>query len=445
MIQIAPFRALRYNPEKISFISRVVAPPYDLIDQAQAQELRDQDRHNVVRLILGKEGLEKRAEGEYQQAAETFAAWRREGVLIRENAPAVYVVEQAFPMNGSRYVRHGVICAMLLEEFSSKHVLPHERTMAEPKADRLRLMEACHANLSPIFGAFSDAEGRADALLREMAAGMPLCEFCRADRVTYTIWRVDDEAAIGQLASLLRDETLFIADGHHRYEAALRYREEHRSVEGPPGSAPEDFLPVFCASVSSPGLRILPTHRLVKAPGPFRPDIVLQALGEFFSVSQEPVKGPESLRQAFGPSAKGGACIGFYVSPERLYILEPASDDVLADQLPDRLPEWRRQPVTLLHYAILERLFAIPAEAEAAHPRLFFSQNVEKIYWRVESGSYDAGFLLPPTHPATVEAIARGGERMPPKSTFFFPKIASGLLFYAFDDEEGPPRIPDSR
>ncbi|MHC4592336.1 MAG: DUF1015 family protein, partial [Planctomycetota bacterium] len=189
MIQIAPFKALRYNPEEISFISRVVAPPFDVISQEDAQELRDSDPHNVIRLTLGKVGKDGRSDEEYERAAEVFAAWLRGGVLVKEDTPAVYVCEQAFALDGERHVRRGLICAMLLEEFSSGSVLPHEHTMAGPKDDRLRLMTACRANLSQVFGVFSDAEGQVDGLLEEMARGIPLYEFCGTDSVAYQVWR----------------------------------------------------------------------------------------------------------------------------------------------------------------------------------------------------------------------------------------------------------------
>ncbi|MHC5033852.1 MAG: DUF1015 domain-containing protein [Planctomycetota bacterium] len=442
MIRIAPFKALRYNPEAISFISRVVAPPYDVISQEDAQALRDGDPHNVIRLTLGKVGKDGRSNEEYARAAEVFAEWLRDGVLIRDDAPGVYVCEQAFSLDGKHYVRRGLICAMLLEEFSSGSVLPHEHTMAGPKDDRLRLMTACRANLSQVFGVFSDAEGRVDALLGEMARGIALYEFRGADAVAYQVWRIEDPEFIGQVAALLRGETLLIADGHHRYETALHYRQLYRRDDAPPGDALEDFLPIFCVSAKNPGLKVLATHRLVKAPAGSSLQELLTLLAATFDVAEASVGGPEDLKKALDPSSFNCSAIACYVHPQRLLVLRPKTREALDAFLPDRVPEWRSLPVTWLHYAILDPLFGIPAETESGHPCLAFTHDVEDLYWAVESGRFDAAFLLPPIAPAVVERIASTGERMPPKSTFFYPKIATGLILYGLGAEDSVPQIP---
>jgi uncharacterized protein (DUF1015 family) len=440
--EIAPFRALRYSPERISFISRVAAPPYDLIEPEQAEVLRESDPHNVIRLILGKEGPQRRPDTEYRQAADTLAAWRREGVLVLDEAPAIYLCEQTFILDGMQHVRHGVICAMLLEEFASGRVLPHERTMAGPKADRLRLMEACRTSLSQVFGVFSDTAGRADALLRGLATDSALYEFRQADGVAFRVWRVDDAEALRELRSLLRSEIVFIADGHHRYEAALRYRDLHRPAEAPPGSVPEDFLPIFCVSVRNTGLKILPTYRLVQAPECFDAAAFQEALARRFATEVRNIPNTGALKQALRELHQEYGWIACHVRPQQLLVLKPASAKALDDVLPPRSPVWRGLPVAQLHYGILQPLFGIQAESEVAQPRLAFSQDAERMYWQVESRRYDAAFYLPPIQPATVEAIARAGERMPAKSTFFYPKICTGLAFFPFEPANCPRLAP---
>jgi len=442
MVQIAPFKGLQYNPDKISFISRVVAPPYDLIDPDQAEELRQRDPHNVIRLILGKEGPEGRPPEDYQQAALTLASWRREGVLIPAPVPSVYVCEQAFELQGSRHVRRGLICAMLLEEFARGQVLPHERTLAGPKADRLRLMEACSANLSQVFGVFSDPEGRADRLLRDAGAASLLYEFRDVDKVAYRVWRVTDETYIRDLASLVQKEVMLIADGHHRYETALRYRDSHRPEGAHRGSVAEDFVPIYCVSVKNAGLQILPTHRLAKAVAPFDPEAFVSGLEQRFNLERHRFAGPEGLRGTLRLVQEHGGLMACHVRQQQLYILSAKSSDALEDLMPGRSAAWRCLPVSALHYAVLEPLFGIRAEGEGPEPRLTFSQDIEKMYWSVESQRFDAGFFLPPIRPETVETIARAGERMPPKSTFFYPKIASGLVFYPLDRQAEPPQAP---
>jgi uncharacterized protein (DUF1015 family) len=417
-----------------------MAPPYDLIGAELAESLRHKDPHNVVRLILGKEGPDGRSEGEYRQAAQTLAEWRRQGVLVQEESPAAYVCEQTFSLGGESCVRHGLLCAVLLEEFSSGHVMPHERTMSAPKADRLRLMTACRANLSPVFGVFSDAAGRADACLRAMATGEPLYAFCGPDGDGYRVWRVPG-AALASLAALLKQERLLIADGHHRYETALRYRQLNRRADAPPGTAPEDFVLLFCVSVKNAGLRILPTHRLVKAPEGFSADALAARLSERFEVREQGAETPEAFCARCAGLADECADLAFFAAPGRFFLLHPRSDDAFAAAAPAGLPEWRWLAVTRLHHAVLEPLLGMPAETTGADPRLSFTQDPGEAFWAVEGGRFDLAFLLPPVQPATVEDVARAGERMPPKSTFFYPKIASGLVLYAFDAAGGAPAM----
>jgi uncharacterized protein (DUF1015 family) len=439
LLQIAAFRPLRYNPEAISFISRVVAPPYDLIAQAEAEELRAQDPHNVVRLILGKAGPAGRLDSAYAEAADTFRQWRRRGILVREEHPSVYVVQQVFELDGESVVRHGLICALLLEEFSSGRIMPHEQTMDGPKADRLRLMEACRASLSQVFGVFSDAEGEAAVLVRNLTTEMPLYEFTDPDGVAYRVWRAGASDEVRRLAALLRGERLLIADGHHRYETALRYRQLHHSSDGPPGAAPEDFLPVFCVSAKDEGLRILPTHRLVRAEGAFNAADLIARLQQNFELEEREAPTAPALQALLRQVSAPGSSICCYLATGRLLVLKPRVADPLADRLPDRPASWRQLPVAQLHYAILEPLLGIPADIPDAHPRLDFTQDVEKLFWAVEGGRAHAGFLLPAASSSLVEQIAETGVRMPPKSTFFFPKIVSGLAIYPFENGEAAP------
>jgi len=443
LIQIAPFKALRYNPHTISFISRVVAPPYDMIEPNDVEKLRRRDRHNAVRLILGKHGTPPRPDQAYEEAAHHLNAWRNDRVLVQDETPALYVYEQTFQLDDEAFTRCGVIGAVLLADLSSGTVLPHERTMTEPKADRLRLMTACRANLSQVFAIYSDPHGRIDTLVTDLPEGDPLFEFCDRQDIVHRLWTVSDPGKIAALAARLHGETLVIADGHHRYETAIRYRDEHRSADGPPGSAPEDFAPFLCVSVRNAGLKILPTHRLVKADGDFIPEAFLESLAERFEIERIKVAGAAGLEPLFQAALARGVRLGCYVRQQTLYLLTPRNADPLADLLPDAPPELRALAVTQLHYAILDPLFAIPVDAAALHPRLEFSQDVQAIFWAVESMKYDAAFLLPPTDADTVTKVAASGHRMPPKSTFFFPKVPSGLLFYPFEGAEHLPHLPE--
>jgi len=435
-MQIAPFRPLRYNPERISFISRVLAPPYDVINEQQAETLRQLDPHNVIRLILGKGAESARGESEYAQAAEALRTWRRDGVLLQEQMPALYVCEQTFRVYGQERVRTGLLCAALLDESASGGLLPHEQTREGPRRDRLRLMSACRASLSPVFGVFQDEEGTADELLTGSGTGWPLYEF-RAGDIAYRVWRVTDSGRIRRIAQALVNEELLIADGHHRYETALAYREANRDWRLPLGRAPEDYLLLYCVSARNPGLSILPTHRLVKAPEGFDQERLLSALAALFEVEPVSVSRPEALRAFVARLAPNS--FGCYAGPGRLFRLTDRGRDPLKAAMPDRSPHWRRLAVTLLHYAVLEPLLGIPAETARVSERLSFTPNSEQVFWSVEGGRFDLAFLMPRVPMSTVTAIARAGEKMPPKSTYFYPKIASGLVISPLD---GPASVP---
>jgi len=433
VVRIAPFRALRYNPEKISFISRVVAPPYDVIGPGEAEALRKKDPHNVIRLILGLSGPAGRGDRHYLAAAETLRAWRRQGVLLLDE-PAVYLCEQSFELHGRTFTRRGFSFAMLLEEPATGNVLPHEQTTPGPKADRLRLMKACRACLSQVFGIVADADARVQALAQAAGNDEPLYEFQTPEGVTYRLWKVRDAHTIQAVAAALAQEVLIIADGHHRYETALQLRRELRDPDRPEGTAPEDYVPVFCVSAKDPGLRILPTHRLVRTEHSFDPEDLLAALRDHWAAEEVSVPAPETLQRLAGALEEDRSVLGCYLPSGRLVWLRPRPGRGLEALVPPGPPAWRELPVTRLHYAILSRLFGFPAERPGNTEFLSFTHDPEELYWAVESGRAAAGFILPPLSPGTVVEIARTGTRMPAKSTFFYPKIDAGLLLYPYED-----------
>ncbi len=437
-MQIAAFRPLRYNPEHISYISRVVAPPYDVIEPEEADELRERDPHNIIRLILGKEPPDGRPADAYQQAAETLAAWRREEVLIREPQPCIYVCEQQFELRNENVVRRGFLSALSLEEAQTGRSLPHENTLAAPRADREALVETCGALLSPVFGICDDPNAVVDKLLASMVDGIPLFEFQTPEGIVEKLWVVTDTDAIRELQEAVRERDMVIADGHHRYQTACQYRGRHRDPSVPPGQAPEDYVPAYCVSVENSGLVTLPTHRLVRANGRLNKDQLLQVLSERFDIHEMQIDTPEQLLEVTQEHLGEESRFGCYLMGQQFLILTPGPDAKFADLMPDHSLTWRRLPVSLLHYGIIEPVFGVPADSSAGHPQLAYAQKVEHMYWQVESAAFDAGFPLPPISPTTIQDVARAGERMPPKSTYFHPKVLAGLAIYPFEKESVP-------
>jgi uncharacterized protein (DUF1015 family) len=394
MAVVSPFRALRYDAARVGDLGAVVAPPYDVISRAQQDALYDRNPWNVVRLILPREP-EREA-----SAARTLRAWIASGVLALDAEPALYFYSQEFSLSdGSRHCRDGVLCRLDLEEFSSGVVRPHERTFPGPKADQLALLRATGAYLSPIFGLYARPRER----LRDVAgvAGPPLLEVAEEHGEVHRLWRVTDAGAVAQVAAALAGETIFIADGHHRYETALAYRAE-RGADGP------SSILAFLSNMEEPGLVVLPTHRLLRVPLRLAPADFEARLRESFAVAPLPR----------GPRPAGS--IDVVLPDRRLRVHPQAAALARIASLP---PTIRALDVAVLHGALLEPILGI------APGDLGFTHEDAEAFEAVDSGRATAAFLLNPPSVAMVRAVCLAGELMPEKSTYFYPKLASGLVF----------------
>ena len=437
---IIPFRGLRFDRNRISFIGRVVAPPYDVIDPDQEQQLEERDRHNVVRLTLGKTPGEARDPAHYARAAETLRQWRDDGVLTLEQEPAAYIVRQTFRLNGQHFRRYGFIAGVLLEQLGKGSIHPHERTTKASKSDRYQLMEASHANLSQVIAIYSDPGGAIDKLVAGMGRGEPLYCFRDDDDVGYMVWAATHADAVRELAERMREQALVIADGHHRYESAFTYCRRHRSDDSPLGAAPEDYISALCVSVASPGLKSLPTHRRARANKPLRHEELMASLEANFEAQRVPVHDARSLQSDFDAARRGQACIGCLLPDQQLYLLTPRDLAALRPRFPQSAGAMSE---ILRHWldgrGLPDALAIEPGSAEESE-KVEYRPDASEIYWGVESGEFDVGFLLPPTPPQIVQSVACQSERLPMKSTYFFPKIASGLVMYSHED--GPPAAP---
>ncbi|MCD6416334.1 MAG: DUF1015 domain-containing protein [Planctomycetes bacterium] len=440
MARIARFQALRYNPRQISFISRVVAPPYDIIPPEQARTLAARDEHNVIRLILGKEGDSPRQGQDYENAAAALQAWRKSGVLIQDETPSLYLCEEVFSIAGAEITRRGLFCDLLLEDLSGGNVLPHEQTTPGPKADRLKLLEACKVNLSPVLCVFSDEDGGLYEFLQGLEPGEPLYEFASDEHIVYKMWRIADEPALKRLGALLDGESLLIADGHHRYDTALAYRDRHRNNAREPGAAPEDYALIYGISSRDPGLKILPTHRLVKGGDTFSQEGLLSRLAESFDVTEVPVNTSRSLVEFVENWSPEDRLIGYYPPGGTLYLLDLENHRAPESSLADVPGCMRDLAVSVLLHGILKPLFDIPPDSPVSSGRVRYEADSEEVYWAVESGQSDVSFLLPPVSAHTVSEVAQSGHTMPPKTTYFYPKALSGLVFNPLDDDARLPR-----
>jgi uncharacterized protein (DUF1015 family) len=436
MPAVLPFRALRYSPQLGPQMAKLVAPPYDVITPAEQDALYAAHPHNIVRLILAKEGpLGDR----YASAARDLAEWRAHGVLVEDAQPSLYVYAQRYKLpTGEEHTRQGFVAAVRIEE-PGEGVKAHERTLAAPLEDRFRLMMATHANLSQVFALYRDPERAIDSVLTTHR-GAPVASFTTSDGIEHTLWRVTDAGALATVRERLAREACIIADGHHRYETSLRYRNEMRARHPEAGpNASFEFVTVFLCNTSDPGLTILPTHRLLAAGAPFDAAKLRIGLQKHFFVTERMTPPPTNhgarlLARELQSASEKGPCFAVSVPsmPTTLVcILKPDLDLNALEGMP-RAASLQKLDVTVLHQLCLEPLLGVTAEAARAGT-LEYEHDTGAALTRLRERKNAACFFLPPTRIEQVFEVAAAGERMPQKSTFFFPKIASGLVLRAID------------
>jgi uncharacterized protein (DUF1015 family) len=448
MDSVAPFRAWRYS-QAAGDPDLLVAPPYDVIGPDLQSRLYARSRHNVVRVDLGMTLPDDSAcDNRYTRAAAQLEDWKKNGVLVRDPAPALTFVEEEFTgPDGHKRVRHGFVASVRIHDFSENIVFPHERTFSGPKADRFELMDHTALSLSPVFLLY-DLPG--DPITGAWAAGpgsaAPATTITGDDGNITRLWPTADSSVLGLVAKHLDKARFIIADGHHRYETALRYRDTRRqrvaaqSGTGAAGAVPDEAAPAYeyvlayLSNMADPGLAIYATHRLVAGVDPERLAALPDALAGVFAVDPlaPPAEGPSGAREvveqylaahprgAFGVWAPGaGGVYGL-----RLLDLEAA-----AAATPGHTAGYQRLDVTVLQSLILEPALGIPAERPEAEGSVTYFKDTTDAFERLYAGEFQAGFFMNPTGLEQVRDVAFSGERMPQKATFFYPKLPTGLVF----------------
>jgi uncharacterized protein (DUF1015 family) len=438
MPAVLPFRAFRYAASRPQALSRLVSPPYDAISPAQREELAARSPHNVVHVILGADRPgDGPGDNRSTRAAATLAAWMAEGVLKQDGKPALYAVQQSFTgPDGRPCVRLGVTGAVRLHDYADGQILPHEKTLAAPLADRLELVRNVQTNLSPVFGLFPDDKRDGYLAIQAMVQGDPVAEADSDDGVRHRLWRVEDPALVQRFQAVLASRRVFIADGHHRYEAALAYRDQvERERPGLPDRAGHRFLVMTLCSMADPGLVIYPTHRLVFGLPDLRLGPFADLLGRYFSVETL----NEDLNRAAGRawaiaklaehSGKSTTFLMVSAEDRRGRILTLRDESSFAGLELPRNQTVRDLDVTALHAIVFQHLLGISPEALLRQEHVRYEMDAGAAVNRVLSGEVQLGFLVNPTPMWQVEAVAEARETMPQKSTYFFPKVLTGLLF----------------
>jgi uncharacterized protein (DUF1015 family) len=423
MAEIAPFRGILYTP-KAGAPEKLLAPPYDVISPEERARLAALDAHNCVRLILPEgDGDEK-----YANAARELNQWMLDGVLARDAAPALYRYHQSFTAEGRTATRKGFICRIRLARFEERIVLPHERTLAGPKADRLKLKRATRAHLSQVFGLYADPERQSDEPFAPLEATPPALHGTTSDGVEQKLWRLTDGEAQRRVVELLADKKIYIADGHHRYETMLALRDELRAEsKGNPRSSVE-YGTIFLANMDDPGLLVFPTHRVVFGLDGFDLPSVLERARAFFEVTEMQAGDAETVRAEL--AQRGQARPTFALAAgDRLHYLSLRRDVELDGVASLRGPAvLRTLDVTLLHALVIEDILGIDRAAQERQTNLRYIKDTAAALAEARRDDVQAVFVMNPTPVAHVQAVADAGEVMPQKSTFFYPKLASGLV-----------------
>jgi uncharacterized protein (DUF1015 family) len=430
MAEVRAFRAHRYDLGRVGALSDVIAPPYDVIDPALQDQLYRRSPYNVIRLILNKESpADSEADNRYTRAAATLRDWLREDVLIQDTARNLYVYEQDFETEGGKHTRRGFLARVRLEPFGTGRIYPHEETLAGPKADRLKLFRATAMNLSPVFGLYPDPEGAVAARL-EAAVGRAL-PLQATDHlgVVSKLWPVHDHAAISSIVGTMSPKPVFIADGHHRYETGLRYLEErHEAGEVADSEAAANFVLMMLVSMSDPGLLILPTHRLVSGLPELRAERLAELLGQHFQV-EKVGNGEQGARDAWELIEADGSqdVLGFGTVADGVWqVARFRAAEEMARLAPEHSPAWRGLAVAVLHVLALDRLIG---PGLGAKPECKYVHLLREVTEAAAARQCGLAVLVPPATMGHVERIAGNLEKMPPKSTYFYPKLLSGLVF----------------
>jgi uncharacterized protein (DUF1015 family) len=420
MADVQPLRALHYDPAVVGPLRDVVAPPYDVIDATQRAALIARSPFNVVAVDLPQVwGAEEGGRDPYEAAGELFSRWQRDGALVRAEQPALWAHTQDYTgPDGQKRTRRGFFCRVRIEDYGPGRVRPHERTHPGPKEDRLRLTRATRANVSPIFSLYSDPTNAAWQALAPATEQPPWAQIEDGDGTVHRLWHVDEPDAIAAVQTVARDAELLIADGHHRYETMHSYANEIG------GEGDHRYILMCLVALEDPGLTVFPTHRLISGLDEARRAALAQTLERDFEIAEVP------LDELAPEPGEGVLELGYFDGRQQRPLRLTLKDQAIADAaLPERSDAYRRLDTGVLETLVLKNALGFSDDDIAHFNGMFYARDTQEAIAMVRSGDYDAAFLMRPTPVQQVREVAAAGENMPPKSTYFFPKLLTGLLF----------------
>ncbi len=441
MATITPFKGIVYNQEKAGSISNLVCPPYDIISPAEQQKLYRRSPHNAIRLEFGLESPGDTAEdSRYTRAAGFLDEWCKKGILRQSEKPAIFIYEMEYSAGSATKKLRGFICLVKLEDYDSGVVKPHETTLSGPKTDRLNLLRACKASFSQIFSLFSDPQGEIAGILAKVNAP-PDLETKNSDGVLHRIWILSDKQDIDVIVRAMADKPIYIADGHHRYDTALNYRNERRKAAGPhSGREPYDYVAMYLARLEDPGLTVLPAHRALFNLTNFDPRRFEDDLNKYFDIeridfdAKSESKELRTILEAMARRAHHTHVFGMRVRGESsYYLLTLRNDEDMDALLPDKSPAYRRLDVSILHHLVIDKLLGIRIETSKLGLNIEYIKDSDEANKRAHDGAAEIVFFMNPTKVNEVKEVAAAGERMPQKATYFYPKLLTGMVMHKIE------------
>lgn len=439
MAVVAPFRALRYDTEKVGDMTKVVSPPYDVINPDEQENYYQAEPHNIIRLELNKtRPTDDRQENRYTRAAAHLENWIEQGALAADPQPAFYISQTSYvDAKGQPRVRSGFFTLLKVEDFSKGVILPHEKTFTGHKEDRLQLTKATQANVSPIFALYPDEDNLVQAALSGAKQVQPVEDFVDPMGLPQKLFKVEDPEAVKRVQELMADKRIFIADGHHRYETAINYRNYMREQNPQAGpDAPFNFVLAYLCSMSDPGLTIFPCHRVLPVMGGFAArDFLLQA-GRYFDYQELPLNQDleadrDRITSQLAQAQENGNSLGLIsAESDSAYILTLKKDALNGFDWADQAGLLQTLDVVVLTKLVLEHVLGFDENFRDQVHTIEYVSDMVDVMSRVRSGQARAAFLLNPTRVEQVEGVAKAGLIMPRKATYFYPKVLTGLVLY---------------
>ncbi len=439
MAKVIPFKGLRYNDEKFADLNKVTAPPYDIIKPDKQDLLYSKSPYNIIRVDFGKvfEG-DSDEDNCYTRASEALKLWIDDRSLIFEEKPAFYIYEQQFAVGSLQKSIKGIISLVHLEDFANGIIFPHEETISKAKTDRFNLMTATEANLSPIYSIYSDENAEIESIINSQTEDEPDISFVTDEGITQNIWVVTDEEVNAEITRLFEEKPLFIADGHHRYETALNYRNSRREAEGGEGEQPYDYTMMLLVSMENSGLMVFPTHRLIRGVEKYDEVSLVSYLTEDFNISKIFLTDGDYasiISDKLADTSEDEKVFALYTGDEYYYLLKLRDIETADAFNQDRSTVYRRLDATILHSLILERYLGIDKENMAEQKNLVYTRDIDEAISEVKDGDFQCAFLINASRVSDIKEISALHEKMPQKSTYFWPKPVTGIVMNKFTAE----------